>query len=48
MKLKANLVNEALKILNAKIGEHTGEKIYVNLWFLTFSHFSSAFYNIIS
>lgn len=28
MKLKANLVNEALKkILNAKIGTHTGENI---------------------
>lgn len=25
MKLKANLVNEALKTLNAKIGGHTGE-----------------------
>lgn len=27
VKLKANLVNEALKILNAKIGTHTGENI---------------------
>lgn len=27
MKLKANLVNEALKISNAKIGIHTGENI---------------------